>query len=82
MFWSMTLFWSQRSSGLRNSSAVPRLVGVVFDRDDQVPEVGPDGELGDVHAHARVVADLGLFAAYQGEQVVAVHGRFVANDRR
>ncbi len=70
----MTLFWSQRSSGLRKSSADAGLVGVGLDRDDQVPEVGPDGELRDVHPHAGVVADLGLLAPDQGEQVVAVHG--------
>ena len=78
----MTLFWSQRSSGLRKSSADRGSSGSTLDRNDQVPEVGADGELRDVHAHAGVVADLGLLAADQGEQVVAVQRRLAVIERR
>ena len=45
--------------------------GVGLNRHDQVPEVGPDRELLDVHAEAGVVADLGLLAADQGQEVIS-----------
>src|SRR5690242_14295662 len=65
--------------GLAEELRRPRLLRVAgLDGDDQVPEVGPDGELGDVHAEAGVVADLGLLAADQREQVVAVDRRVLA----
>ncbi len=78
----MTLFWSQRSSGLRKSSADRGSSGSMLDRDDQVPEVSADCELRDIHPHAGVVADLGLLAPDQREQIVAVRRRLAVIQRR
>ena len=52
--------------GLRGSS------GSISIGQDQVPEMRPDREFGDIHTHARVVANLGLLATDQREQIMAV----------
>ena len=50
----------------------PWFFRVDLDRENQVPEVGADRKLGEIHAKAGIFANLAEFASDQWEQVVAV----------